>query len=118
MFKKTLPLIFIMLVVAAPQLALASPGGTGLETFGSSLLDFLVGTLGPIVLVLGVALAAYSMIFGSRDGMQKAGMVRHNVAKDGTQGMPHISKQIRGCRYSRLVFLVIGRSTIEKALSQ
>lgn len=60
-------------VLAAP--ALAAPGGTGIERAGASTLDFLSGTLGPIVLGLGIAIAAYGMIFGSRDAIQKAAYV-------------------------------------------
>ena len=52
--------------------AYAGPAGTGVERFGATALDFLSGTLGPIVLGLGIAIAAYGLIFGSRDGLQKA----------------------------------------------
>lgn len=62
--------VLTTLSMAAP--ALAAPGGTGVERFGVTALDFLSGTLGPIVLGLGIAIAAYGLIFGNRDGIQKA----------------------------------------------
>ena len=61
---------------AAPLLAHARPpgGGSGdpLVGFGWDLLDFISGTLGPIILGLGIAIAAVSWILGSRDGLQRA----------------------------------------------
>ncbi len=36
------------------------------------MLGFLTGTLGPIVFGIGLAIAAISLIMGSRDGLQKA----------------------------------------------
>lgn len=60
-----------LMLYASPVLA-APGGGTGLERFGNSALDFLSNVLGPIVLGIGIAIAAYSLIFGARDGIQKA----------------------------------------------
>lgn len=57
-------------VLLLPRRAWAGPS-TGVERFGENALEFLSGTLGPIVLGIGLALAAYSLIFGSRDGLQK-----------------------------------------------
>ena len=36
------------------------------------MLDFLTATLGPIVFGIGLAVAAISIVFGSREGLQKA----------------------------------------------
>ena len=49
-----------------------SPGGEPMVQFGWNLLHFLSGTLGPIILGLGIATAAVSWILGSRDGLQRA----------------------------------------------
>jgi type IV secretory pathway VirB2 component (pilin) len=62
----------VLAVMMLTRQALAGPGGTGVERFGETALDFLSGTLGPIVLGLGIAIAAYGLIFGNRDGLQKA----------------------------------------------
>ena len=55
-----------------PGVALATPSGGPLVGFGQSVLDFLTGTLGPIVFGIGLAVAAISIVFGSREGLQKA----------------------------------------------
>jgi hypothetical protein len=34
--------------------------------------DFLIKTLGPVVFLIGLAMTAYSIIFGNRDGLQRA----------------------------------------------
>src|SRR5690242_5223444 len=53
--------------------ALAYPmGGGPLVSFGQAVVDFLTGTLGPIVLAIGLCIAAFSVIFGSREGLHKA----------------------------------------------
>jgi type IV secretory pathway VirB2 component (pilin) len=62
-------LFFVLLL---PSLALAAPSGGPLVGFGQSVLDFLTGTLGPIVFGIGLAIAAISIVFGSREGLQKA----------------------------------------------
>ncbi len=65
------PAVFLLLS-ALPQAALATPGGDPLVGFGRDVLGFLTGTLGPIVFGIGLAIAAISLIMGSRDGLQKA----------------------------------------------
>ena len=65
-------LAFVVTLGSFVSPASAGPGGTGVERFGVSALDFLSGTLGPIVLGIGIAIAAYGLIFGNRDGLQKA----------------------------------------------
>jgi type IV secretory pathway VirB2 component (pilin) len=62
----------LFLVLLLPSLALAAPSGGPLVGFGQSVLDFLTGTLGPIVFGIGLAIAAISIVFGSREGLQKA----------------------------------------------
>jgi type IV secretory pathway VirB2 component (pilin) len=57
---------------ALSRAAYARPGGTGVERAASTALDFLSGTLGPLVLGLGIVIAAYGLVFGNRDGIQKA----------------------------------------------
>lgn len=70
-----MPILALLVIVLGglegPAFA-AGPGGTGVERFGATLLDFMSGTLGPIVLGIGIAIAAYGLIFGNRDGLQKA----------------------------------------------
>ena len=63
---------FGLLVFLVPSLALAFPVGGPLVGFGQAVLDFLTGTLGPIVFGIGLAVAAFSLVFGSRDGLVKA----------------------------------------------
>lgn len=70
--RAALAALFTILFVSLPMRAFAAPGGTGVETFGRNALQFLSGTLGPIVLGLGLAIAAYGLIFGSRDGLMRA----------------------------------------------
>ena len=61
------------LLLLAPRLALAAPGGpAGVENFGRAILDFLTGTGAVIVFGIGLAVAAWSIILGSRDGLMKA----------------------------------------------
>jgi type IV secretory pathway VirB2 component (pilin) len=62
----------LFLVLLLPSLALAATTGGPLVGFGQSVLDFLTGTLGPIVFGIGLAIAAISIVFGSREGLQKA----------------------------------------------
>jgi type IV secretory pathway VirB2 component (pilin) len=64
--------LFLLVGLLAPALALAAPSGGPLIGFGQSVLDFLTGTLGPIVFGIGLAVAAISIVFGSREGLQKA----------------------------------------------
>jgi type IV secretory pathway VirB2 component (pilin) len=60
-------------LLTLPRVAAAGPGRGGpLAGFGSTILGFLTGTLGPVVFGLGIAAAAISMIVGSREGLQKA----------------------------------------------
>ena len=73
--KKTSSSLVLVLGLAAclvPSVALAFPVGGPLVGFGSAMLDFLTGTLGPIVFGIGLAVAAFSLVFGSRDGLIKA----------------------------------------------
>jgi len=62
----------LLVVLLAPALAIAAPSGGPLVGFGQSVLDFLTGTIGPIVFGIGLAVAAISIVFGSREGLQKA----------------------------------------------
>jgi type IV secretory pathway VirB2 component (pilin) len=62
----------IVTALLIPALARATPSGAPLIGFGQSVLDFLTGTLGPIVFGIGLAVAAISIVFGSREGLQKA----------------------------------------------
>lgn len=64
--------LFLLVAALTPRLALAAPGGGPLIGFGQSVLDFLTATLGPIVFGIGLAVAAISIVFGSREGLQKA----------------------------------------------
>jgi type IV secretory pathway VirB2 component (pilin) len=64
--------LFFSTTLLAPAVALATPVGGPLVGFGQSMLDFLTGTLGPIVFGIGLAIAAISIVFGSREGLQKA----------------------------------------------
>src|SRR5215471_10304124 len=57
-----------------PAVALAGgPGGAPLIGFGQAILDFLTGPLAVIVFGLGLVIAAFSLILGSREGLMKAG---------------------------------------------
>ena len=64
--------VFLFLVQLLPALAIAAPTGGPLVGFGQSVLNFLTGTLGPIAFGIGLAVAAISIVFGSREGLQKA----------------------------------------------
>ena len=64
--------VFLFFAQLLPGLALAAPGGGPLIGFGQAVLDFLTATLGPIVFGIGLAVAAISIVFGSREGLQKA----------------------------------------------
>jgi type IV secretory pathway VirB2 component (pilin) len=66
------PSLVISLVCLLPATAHAGPGGGPLVGFAGSVLDFLTGTLGPIIFGIGLAVAAISLVMGSRDGLQKA----------------------------------------------
>jgi len=55
-------------VALVPSVAHAEP----LVGFAQSILMFLTGTIGPIVVGIGLAIAAFSLIFGSREGLSKA----------------------------------------------
>ena len=72
MTRKRLAPFLITLLLAAPRPSYAGPGGAPLIGFGQTILDFLTGPLAIVVLGLGIAIAAVSMIMGSREGMQKA----------------------------------------------
>jgi len=64
---------FIFLAMLVPTIASARPGGGApLVGFGQSVLEFLTGTLGPVVFGIGLAIAAISLVMGSREGLQKA----------------------------------------------
>ena len=64
--------LFLVAALLLPGLAHATPTGGPLVGFGQSVLDFLTGTIGPIVFGIGLAVAAISIVFGSREGLQKA----------------------------------------------
>ncbi len=68
-----LSLVVSLHVLATPTLAQASPGGdVPLVHFGQDVLAFLTGTIGPVIFGIGLAIAAISMVMGSREGIQKA----------------------------------------------
>lgn len=69
--KRLPPAFYFFCLLLLPVRASAAPGATGVERFGSAALDFITGPLGLIVLGIGICLGAYSLIFGSRDGMQR-----------------------------------------------
>jgi type IV secretory pathway VirB2 component (pilin) len=57
----------------APTVALAAgPSGGPLIGFGNSILDFLTGPLAYVLFGLGLAIAAISLVMGSREGIQRA----------------------------------------------
>lgn len=56
----------------APALAYAGPSGGPLIGFGQRILDFLTGPLAYVVFGVGIAIAAISLVMGSREGIQKA----------------------------------------------
>jgi type IV secretory pathway VirB2 component (pilin) len=55
-----------------PAWAHARPGSGPLIGFGQSILDFLTGPLAYVVFGVGLAIAAISLVMGSREGIQKA----------------------------------------------
>ena len=56
-----------------PVTAHARPSGSGpLIGFGQSILDFLTGPLAYVIFGVGIAIAAISLVMGSREGIQKA----------------------------------------------
>src|SRR6185503_12771041 len=67
--SRLLPLVLALL---SSGVAFAGPGNGPLVGFGESVLAFLTGTLGPIVFGIGLAIAAISIVFGSREGLHKA----------------------------------------------
>ena len=71
--KKSVATVLGLWAGAIPTVALAGPPGNGpLVGFGQTVLNFLSGTLGPVVFGIGLAMAAISLVMGSRDGVQKA----------------------------------------------
>ena len=60
----------VLLFFASP--AYATPGGSPLESFGRNIVSFMSGTLGPIVLAIGLGFAAAGIIFGLPNGLQRA----------------------------------------------
>jgi hypothetical protein len=57
----------------APSLALArGNGGAPLVGFGEEVLTFMTRTLGPTLFGIGLAVAAISLLLGSRDALMKA----------------------------------------------
>jgi type IV secretory pathway VirB2 component (pilin) len=69
------PLARLVLVplVLVPSLAVAAPpGGEPLIGFGNEILNFLTGPLAYIIFGVGIAIAAISLVMGSRDGIQRA----------------------------------------------
>ena len=69
--RQLLP-VWLLLFVLVPVTAFASPGSEPLIGFGSKVLDFLTGTFAEIVVMIGLVIAAISVVMGSREGMQKA----------------------------------------------
>jgi type IV secretory pathway VirB2 component (pilin) len=65
--------VSLLVVPLTLSAAHAAPGlGGPLVNFGQSILEFLTGTIGPTVVGIGLAVAAFSLIFGSREGFLKA----------------------------------------------
>jgi type IV secretory pathway VirB2 component (pilin) len=58
----------LVLLVAAPAHAAPSAPLVGLA---QDTLEFLTGTLGPIVFGIGLAICAFSLIMGNRDALQR-----------------------------------------------
>ena len=69
--RRLAPFLFTLFLLA-PSPSHAGPGGAPLIGFGQTILDFLTGPLAIVVLGIGIAIAAVSMVMGSREGMQKA----------------------------------------------
>jgi hypothetical protein len=51
---------------------MAAPSQGPVVGFGQSVLDFLTGIIGPIIFGIGLAIAAISIVVGSREGIQRA----------------------------------------------
>jgi type IV secretory pathway VirB2 component (pilin) len=65
--------VALLQIVMFPLMAWAGPGGGPLVGFGEQVVDFLTGPLAIIVGIVGIALAAISLLLGNRDGFMKAG---------------------------------------------
>ena len=66
-------LLVFSFVLVAPHVALAAgPGSAPMAGFLQGLLDWLSGTIGPIVFGLGLVIALFSMIFGQPGGLMRA----------------------------------------------
>lgn len=59
------------LLTTVPMAAHAASSAVPFETFLRSTIDFLTGTIGPLVIILGVVIGAICWILGSRDGFMK-----------------------------------------------
>jgi type IV secretory pathway VirB2 component (pilin) len=73
--KKTPSVLVSCLVVLAITPAAHagySPGDEPLIGFGTKILDFLTGPLAYVVVGIGLAIAAISLVMGSRDGLSRA----------------------------------------------
>lgn len=57
---------------AVPAFAGGVGEGSSLALFGKNILSFMSGTLGPIILAIGLGFAAAGIIFGMPGGLQKA----------------------------------------------
>ena len=62
----------LFFVLLFPALSFAGPSGAPLLSFGEEVLRFLTGPLAYIVFGIGLAIAAISLVMGSRDGLQRA----------------------------------------------
>jgi type IV secretory pathway VirB2 component (pilin) len=70
---RLVPFVVLVATLVTPMIARAAPGGDApLVGFAASVLGFLTGTLGPIIFGIGLAIAAISLLLGSREGLQKA----------------------------------------------
>ena len=68
-FGTALSALALSMVPAAAHAA--SSNAVPFETFLRSTIDFLTGTIGPLVIILGVVIGAICWILGARDGFMK-----------------------------------------------
>jgi hypothetical protein len=88
------PAVGLVAFFALQGIALAAPPTIpGLEALGSSVVDFLIYGIGPIVFIIGLAWAAFSMFMGSPNGIH--GAVRAIIAGAILFAAPHIVSFVR-----------------------
>lgn len=66
------PLVAFSLLFFAPLAAFGYPGGAPVVGFAQSALNFLTHDIGPVIFGIGLAIAALSLIVGSREGLSRA----------------------------------------------